>query len=375
MPSSVKDRFSNKWEYVFFFTKNKKYYFDLDAVRKPLSDPDRLKRAVSGNRLNSNDAKEAFFGNVPKGISKPRPNIKHDIAVNRIGSYSDPLHTKPYNSKGANPGDVFESKYISDMETETASPAGRVMRNLANGKTTTLVREAITNVNQYLKDKLKESGVSLKELSEISGEPETKIAHYFRTDESGCALPNKEFWDKVKDILNLEDYNKHVKEEYKSVMLTFNPLGANPGDVMETVEFFRQKGQGGNYDYGGINSEEAKHYNPLGANPGDVFNISTIPHKETHFAVYPETLVAPLIKAGCPKGGIVLDPFAGSGTTGVVAEILGRDSILIEISSDYCKIIEERLKPENIKKAQKILMKNGHDDAVSYNIRKIDEII
>jgi len=48
MPSSVKDRFSNKWEYIFFFTKAKRYYFDLDAVRKPLADPGRMLRGVSG---------------------------------------------------------------------------------------------------------------------------------------------------------------------------------------------------------------------------------------------------------------------------------------------------------------------------------------
>ena len=53
--------------------------------------------------------------------------------------------------------------------------------------------------------------------------------------------------------------------------------------------------------------------------------------------------ILPLIKAGCPKDGIVLDPFAGSGTIGVVAKRLGRSSIMIEISPEYCKIIKERM--------------------------------
>ena len=58
-----------------------------------------------------------------------------------------------------------------------------------------------------------------------------------------------------------------------------------------------------------------------------------------------------------PPQGVVLDPFAGSGTTGVVAEILGRDAILIEISKEYVKIIEERLQPENLKKESEALKK------------------
>ena len=49
------------------------------------------------------------------------------------------------------------------------------------------------------------------------------------------------------------------------------------------------------------------------------------------------------IKAGCPKDGVVLDPFAGSGTTGVAARQLGRSSILIEISDEYCKIAKQRM--------------------------------
>ncbi|MDG6927745.1 MAG: site-specific DNA-methyltransferase [Nitrososphaerota archaeon] len=91
----------------------------------------------------------------------------------------------------------------------------------------------------------------------------------------------------------------------------------------------------------------AKPINPKGANPGDIWNISTRPHKFAHFAVYPETLVEPMIKAGCPENGVVLDPFAGSGTTGVVAQRLGRSAILIEISAEYVEIIRKRLGEQN----------------------------
>jgi len=311
MPSSVRDRFTNKWEYIFFFVKFKKYFFNLDAVRKPLSDPDRMLRAVSGKRLSQQKAIDAYLGNPPEGISKPRPNIKNIL---------------------------LDSKYLRDR-SPNGSLAGRVMRNIADGKLETFVREAITNVNQYLKDKLKESGLTVKQLAEITGEKETMIAHYFRTDLSGASLPTCEFWNKAKDILKLDEYDKHIKEEYKSVLPSFDK-GANPGDVIP----YHPKGDPTFGMRLPPQPWQEHAFNPKGANPGDFMNIPTRPHKFAHFAVYPETLIEPLIKAGCPEGGTVLDPFAGSGTTGIVAERLGKSSILIEISSEYIDIIKERIK-------------------------------
>ena len=78
-------------------------------------------------------------------------------------------------------------------------------------------------------------------------------------------------------------------------------------------------------------------------NPGDVWAINTQPHKDAHFAIMPESLVEPMVKAGCPKGGTVLDPFAGSGTTMKVAKELGCSAIGIELNGDYCEIIKRNL--------------------------------
>ena len=74
----------------------------------------------------------------------------------------------------------------------------------------------------------------------------------------------------------------------------------------------------------------------------DVWNVSAKPYSEAHFAVYPPDLIAPCILAGCPPDGTVLDPFAGSGTTGIVAANNLRNSILIELNEDYAKLIEKR---------------------------------
>jgi len=148
---------------------------------------------------------------------------------------------------------------------------------------------------------------------------------------------------------------------------------------------------------------------PLGANPGDVWSISNQSFSDAHFAVFGERFVEPLIKVACPQwickkcgkprerivakkyirferqtqkkylqmvrysptsilmtrslpltytkdwtdcgcgvgweAGVVLDPFAGSGTVGVVAERLGRNSILIDLNKEYCEMAYRRLKP------------------------------
>ena len=81
----------------------------------------------------------------------------------------------------------------------------------------------------------------------------------------------------------------------------------------------------------------------LGANLRNVWHIATQPYPEAHFATFPTALVEPCIKAGCPEGGAVLDPFAGSGTTGLVADRLGRDAILIELNPEYAAMAEKRL--------------------------------
>lgn len=78
-------------------------------------------------------------------------------------------------------------------------------------------------------------------------------------------------------------------------------------------------------------------------NKRDVWNVSTKPFRGAHFATFPIDLIEPCVLAGSREGGVVLDPFAGSGTTGAAALKHGRDYCLIEISPEYTKIIEKRV--------------------------------
>lgn len=78
-------------------------------------------------------------------------------------------------------------------------------------------------------------------------------------------------------------------------------------------------------------------------NKRSVWTVTTKPFKGAHFATFPPDLIEPCILAGCPEGGTVLDPFGGSGTTGLVSHQHKRNCILIELNPDYVGIAEKRV--------------------------------
>jgi DNA modification methylase len=74
-----------------------------------------------------------------------------------------------------------------------------------------------------------------------------------------------------------------------------------------------------------------------------VWEVATQPFALAHFATFPPALIEPCILAGCPRDGTVLDPFAGAGTTGLVADRLGRNAILIELNASYADMSKRRI--------------------------------
>jgi site-specific DNA-methyltransferase (adenine-specific) len=130
--------------------------------------------------------------------------------------------------------------------------------------------------------------------------------------------------------------------------------------------------------HGGHTGKTVRHDHPLGKNPGDLWTVNSKQHPFAHFAVYPEEICVRPILSSCPekvctkcgmpqlptgdscecgvgfRPGIVLDMFAGSGTTLVVAKKLGRDYIGVELNPEYVKIAKQRL-------ANKGLLENMRD--------------
>lgn len=93
----------------------------------------------------------------------------------------------------------------------------------------------------------------------------------------------------------------------------------------------------------GLRNRNAEFSKSNYRNKRDVWSVSTKGFHGAHFAVFPEKLVLPCILAGCPKGGNILDPFCGSGTTGAVAIKNNRRFVGIELNEEYAKISAKRI--------------------------------
>lgn len=217
LPSSVKDRLANAYEPVFMLVKNKRYYFDLDAIRVPHKEEsiERKKRGVSETHKYA-DTPTMGGG---EGLNKPRLNIKK----------------RPFNYR---------------------------VREAKKGKTGIVgVKSTEEEMNKY--------------------------------DRKGMKIPGQD------------------------------PQGIH------------RKRHSGNY------GDDGEYLvNPNGKNPGDVWTLATepSPKRDKHYAAFPTRLVIPMIKAGCPPDGIVLDPFAGTGRALAVAQRVGRKWIGIDVSPNYVEV-------------------------------------
>lgn len=102
-----------------------------------------------------------------------------------------------------------------------------------------------------------------------------------------------------------------------------------------------------NGKYGGYQGLHSGHwdkaFHPKGRNKRTVWSVPLGKYREAHFAVFPERLIEPCIKAGSKVGDLVLDPFSGAATTGLVAGKLGRRYVGIEINPDYASLSRDRL--------------------------------
>lgn len=140
---------------------------------------------------------------------------------------------------------------------------------------------------------------------------------------------------------------------------SLNPQGKNPGDLIQVPRSWGVNSEGEYLGQATKNYSEAMAQNPSdvkrniiegfknnpnrGKNPGDVLSLTTKPFKGAHFAVFPETLVEPLVKSSCPKRGVVFDPFCGSGTTLAVAKRLGRSFMGCDINPEYVEMSRKRV--------------------------------
>jgi DNA modification methylase len=162
------------------------------------------------------------------------------------------------------------------------------------------------DIRYYLKEARVKSGLTIEKIEELFG---TQAPHHWF--ETNGSYPTKEDWVKLKEILGFDDrYDDQMTTiEYKSGLKENNIKGKNPGDV------------------------------------SDFWDIPTKPSTSKHYASYSDSLLIKPILAGCPEGGIVYDPFGGTGSTAEVSIRSKRNFIASEMSKEYCVIHEKRLHP------------------------------
>lgn len=237
--------------------------------------------------------KTEFRTNLPFYLSEEEYQKIKDKVIERKNNYTNSKFVGHEENRGASPG----ARMILYGEYYTKQRKHRITKQLE------------TKIIKYLRKWRKRKGICIKEIDKLLGKKDT-AGHWFRLD-PGRSLPSPEDWMKLKKVLGFDNkYDKIMTEQHY---------------VLQTV----------------------KHH-PKGKNPGNVWQMAPGKLKEAHFSIFPEELPKKVIKACCPLNGIILDPFAGSGTTGQVAKELNRKSILIDIKEDYVNIIKKRCGNVNV---------------------------
>jgi len=146
--------------------------------------------------------------------------------------------------------------------------------------------------------------------------PKTTIEHWYRNDVKGFAFPSIEHWNIIKDYLDAWD------DEFESMDFKMTEVVYESDDINKNAE--------------------------RGKNPGtisDFWDIPTKPSANEHYASYNDDLIRKPILAGCPEGGLIYDPFMGTGSTAQAALRSNRNFIGSEMSQKYMKICKVRLEP------------------------------
>lgn len=160
----------------------------------------------------------------------------------------------------------------------------------------------------------------------------------FALQDDGWILRNAIVWAKpnampesVADRLSSKHELIFLFSRSRKYWFDLDPIRVDPKDSRNEVKADRKYAQ----LQGGTNSINETGWRVAPANPGDVWEIPTTPFPGAHFAVFPPEIPRRAILDGCKPGGTVLDPFSGSGTTGLIAGKLGRRYVGIDLSATY----------------------------------------
>jgi len=226
--------------------------------------------------------------------------------------------------------------------------------NYRPGKGQALVKQSVSNTNQDLPQtcsRRAEKLVGLKE-KDLIGIP-WRVA--FALQDDGWTLRQDIIWAKPNPMPESVKDRCTKSHEY-IFLLSKKPKYYFDANAIKTKAIEKHLGRYKTAFWGDETKEGKGSGRPkqahntggmktpiLTANKRSVWTVTTKPFKGAHFATFPQDLIEPCILAGSRRGGMILDPFGGAGTTGVVASRHGRNATLIELNESYVKMSEQRV--------------------------------
>ena len=282
MPTSVKDRFTVDFEKFFFFTKSPKYYFkqQFEAMKQP------IKTSVFGRQKDGN-CNHAYSGRL--------------YDASKLGGVKNVRTTWSFEDTSSN---VNTSKWRDD-DVESSVRQGMNQNRGSNIVEKRYVLPEKSVFTTFLRSRTKP-----KDLIDGTDISLTTAEHWFRSDD-GFSYPSVEDWAKIRD--KLQD---------SSQMFIDIDVG------MTTISY--------------ETDDICKNCDGLNRNARTTWTINPQASPLEHCAMFPKALIERPIDACCPPGGVVLDPFCGSGTVLEYCFEHDIEAIGIEINPEYKKMIDRR---------------------------------
>ena len=223
--------------------------------------------------------------------------------------YAFTTQYEPFKSTVVKNAQVGKSKIANKYESAEQESSVRQGMNRTRGSKIVALRKNLPTQKEFVE--FIRSKTTIDDVVENSDLKRSKVEHWFRKDAGGFSFPSADDWNNIKWLL--DDWST----EFQTIDQKLNDITYETDDVLKNAHKGRIKRA--------------------------VWSINTKPFKGCHYAPFPEELVKTPILACTQEGGIVLDPFAGSGTSCVVAKALNRNYIGIDLNESYVDIAQKRI--------------------------------
>ena len=238
--------------------------------------------------------------------------------------------------------------------------------NYRPGKGQALNKQSVSKTKQDLPDECPRRGNKLEGLKEkdLIGIP-WMLAFALRAD--GWYLRQDIIWHKPNPMPESVKDRCHKAHEYIFLFSKNKKYFYDNEAIKEPAKDWgtRDRSKGKYHNEGtGLHPHTGLTKSYPTKNKRSVWSVTNKPYKGSHFAVFPPDLIEPCIKAGSEKGDVVLDPFMGSGTTGMVAKQLGRYYLGCELNEDYRNLIETRVSDNKVVQICDKPVTNGLSDLI-----------